>query len=200
MPKLNSAAPPGRPPVTSRSEIERAAFTLFRRRGFDAVKVEEITAAVGIGRRTFFRYFQSKNDVVWGDFQQHLDRFQASLASIDDDVPLARALVDSIVDFNTYREDEADQHRQRMELILTVPELQAYSTLQYSAWRTAVAQFVASRIGAQPDDLEPQVVARTALGAAMAAYDQWLHDGQAPLVDVMREALELWRRGLEPRS
>ena len=197
MPKLNSAAaPPGRPPATSRGEIERVAFTLFLRRGFENVKVDEIAAAAGIGRRTFFRYFQSKNDVVWGDFHEHLDRFRASLAAFGRDVPMTRALVDSIVDFNTYDADEAIQHRQRMQLILTVPELQAYSTLQFAAWRAVVAEFVASRTGARPDDLEPQVVARTALGASTAAYDRWLNMADVPLVDVMQAALELWTGGL----
>ena len=195
MPKLNPAAL-GRPPVTSRAEIEPVAFALFRRYGFENVRVDQIASAAGIGRRTFFRYFQSKNDVVWGDFHAQLGRFAASLAAIPNRVPLARGLVDAIVAFNTYEENEADRHRQRMELIMNVPELQAYSTLQYSAWRQTVAEFVASRTGARPDDLEPQVVARTALGAAMAAYDQWLHAEEAPLVDVMRAALELWRKGL----
>jgi TetR/AcrR family transcriptional regulator, regulator of mycofactocin system len=194
------ASQPGRPPVTSRAAIERVAFSLFLRRGFDQVRVEEIAAAAGIGRRTFFRYFQSKNDVVWGDFHDHLEQFRGSLSATGPDVPLARALVDSIVAFNTYAEDEAVQHRQRMELILTVPELQAYSTLQFAAWRTVVAEFVASRTGGRPDDIEPQVVARTALGAAMAAYDRWLQPGEMPLVDIMREALELWSRGLELRA
>ena len=203
MPKLNfpgspPGSPPGRPPATSRGEIESAAFALFLRQGFERVKVDDIAAAVGIGRRTFFRYFQSKNDVVWGDFHAHLDHFRASLATAGEDVPLGRALVDSIVAFNSYAEVEAVQHRQRMELILTVPELQAYSTLQYSAWRAVVAEFVATKTGASPDDLEPQVLARTALGAAMAAYDRWLHEGEAPLVDIMRAALELWSRGLGP--
>ena len=193
-------AQPGRPPVTSRAEIERVAFALFRRHGFENVRVEEIAAASGIGRRTFFRYFQSKNDVVWGDFHSHLDRFRASLAGIGREVPTGPALVDAIVGFNTYAEDEAVMHRQRMELILTVPELQAYSTLQYAAWRAVVAEFVGARTGADPDDLEPQVVARTALGAATAAYDCWLHAGEAPLVDVMRAALELWSQGLGPGS
>jgi mycofactocin system transcriptional regulator len=203
MPKIQPASLPGRPPATSRAELERVAFRLFLERGFERVRVDEIAAAAGIGRRTFFRYFQSKNDVVWGDFQGHLSRFRSSLNAVDPEVPLGRALVESIVAFNTYPPEEEPRHRQRMELILTVPGLEAHSTLQYAEWRRAVAAFVATRTGTVPDDLGPQVVARTALGAAVAAYDYWLHVEDEALVEVMRGALDWWSRGLdlgEPRG
>lgn len=183
---------PGRPPATSRAELERVAFGLFAERGFERVTVDEIASAAGIGRRTFFRYFESKNDVVWGDFSGHLERMRADLESVDPTVPVVEALVESIVAFNTYPDEEMAGHRQRMELILTVPELQAHSTLQYGAWRDVVAGFVAARTGADPLDLAPQVTARAALGAAVAAYDRWLRFEDEPLVEVMRAALLVW--------
>ena len=40
-----------------------SAFELFDRQGFEGTTVDDIAAAAGIGRRTFFRYFASKNDV-----------------------------------------------------------------------------------------------------------------------------------------
>ena len=188
---------PGRPPVTSRAELERAAFGLFAGRDFGDITVEDIASAAGIGRRTFFRYFESKNDVVWGDFRGHLERMRANLEAVPPGVALGPALIESIVAFNTYPEEEVAGHRQRMAMILSVPELQAHSTLQYAAWRQVVAEFVAHRTGSRPDDLGPQVVARTALGAAVAAYERWLQSGSEPLVDVLREALGVWAAGLD---
>ena len=41
--------------MTSRAELERAAFTLFTENGFDETTVDDIAVAAGIGRRTFFR-------------------------------------------------------------------------------------------------------------------------------------------------
>ena len=61
------AGHPGRRRVTSREELEQAAFTLFAARGFDATTVDEIAAAAGIGRRTFFRYFPSKESLLPAD-------------------------------------------------------------------------------------------------------------------------------------
>ncbi len=57
----------GRRPSTTREAIARRALDLFERNGFDATTVDEIAAAVGISRRTFFRYYSSKRDVVWGN-------------------------------------------------------------------------------------------------------------------------------------
>jgi DNA-binding transcriptional MocR family regulator len=86
-----------RPPATSREELERVAMLLFSEHGFDATTVDDIAAAAGIGRRTFFRYFGSKNDVVWGRFAEGLADLRASLAAAPDDVALDEALRQAIV-------------------------------------------------------------------------------------------------------
>ena len=47
----------GRPPSTTEGELSHIALGLFARKGFEATTVDDIAAAAGIGRRTFFRYF-----------------------------------------------------------------------------------------------------------------------------------------------
>src|SRR5258708_32107888 len=90
----------GRRRVTSRAELEHAAFDLFGRQGFDRTTVDDIAAAAGIGRRTFFRYFPSKNDVPWGDFEAQLKRMRARLAARQRQTPLMDATRGAFVDFN----------------------------------------------------------------------------------------------------
>lgn len=48
----------------TRSALERAAARLFEERGFAATTVRDIAVAAGVGERTFFRYFPSKEDLV----------------------------------------------------------------------------------------------------------------------------------------
>jgi len=172
------AGHPGRSRVTSRSELEQAAFALFTANGFERTTVDDIAAAAGIGRRTFFRYFPSKNDIPWGAFELELDKMRDRLRDCPPEVPLMDAIRVALIDFNHVAPAQVPLHRRRMELILRVPALLAHSTLRFTAWRQVIADFVAERTGCRPDDLTPQVVGHAVLGVAVAAYEHWLdHDG-----------------------
>jgi TetR/AcrR family transcriptional regulator, regulator of mycofactocin system len=175
--------------VTSRQELERVALGLFSRRGFQRTTVEDVAAGAGISRRTFFRYFDSKNDVVWGDFEDLLAQMEAWLSDVPDDVPVWGAVVDAVVRFNSFEPEVMPVHRQRMALILQVPALQAHSTLRYAGWRAVVARFVAARTGNSVDALQPQLVAHLALAAATAAYECWLGDEAADLGALLETSL-----------
>ena len=180
----------GRPPVTSRAELERVALDLFIRRGFTETTLDDIAAAAGIARRTFFGYFSSKNDVVWGDFDALLRGMEGWLAQSDNGRPLLDTLRDAVVRFNDLPAEAVPAHRQRMSLILHVPALQAHSTLRYADWRSVVARFAARRLGEPVDALLPQLVGHLALGAAVTAYEQWLADESADLPRLLRAAFD----------
>lgn len=164
----------GRPPVTSRAELERIAFGLFTERGFDETTVEDIARSAGIGRRTIFRYYASKNDIVWGDWNASLDRLRATLEAAPPGRPLAEVLRAAVVAYNVFDPTDEPRHRRRMELILHVPTLQAHSTLRYAEWRQVIAAYVARRRNEPVDALAPQLLGYATLGAAVAAYEQWL--------------------------
>jgi mycofactocin system transcriptional regulator len=184
-----AAAPAGRRRITSRAELEQVAFDLFDRQGFERTTVDDIASAAGIGRRTFFRYFPSKNDVAWGDFEAELARLRGRLRAAPAGAPLMDAIRHAVVDFNRVAPDQIPAHRRRMALILRVPALQAHSTLRYAAWRQVIADFVAERTGLRPDMLLPRTVAHAMLGVAVAAYEQWLESGDGDLCDLLDTAV-----------
>lgn len=184
-------AVPGRPAVTSRAELERICLEMFAAQGFDATSVDEIAAAAGIGRRTFFRYFTSKNDAVWGDFDGRLEAFARWFDDCPDALPVVEAIRRGVIAFNSFDGPATVSVRDRMRLILGSPSLQAYSTLRYEAWREVVARFAATRLGATPQDLIPRTLGHLALGAALAAYEQWLVDEHTDLIDLLDAALRL---------
>ena len=175
----------GRPRVTSRAALERLAFGLFARQGFDETTVDDIAAAAGIGRRTFFRYFSSKNDLVWGDFEQHLERLRRLLDGTDPSVPPVEAIRRAVVEFNRFDPREVPWHRQRMRLILTVPTLQADATLRYTSWRAIITDFVARRTGLPPTAMVPLLAGNVVLAAAISAYEHWLEREDEPGLSVL---------------
>lgn len=171
------------------------AFELFEREGFDATTVDAIAKSAGIGRRTFFRYFESKNDVVWGSFTEQLDHMRERFAQRPADEPLMESVRAVVVEFNRVDPAEVPKHRRRMELILRVPALQAHSTLRYGDWRAVVAEYAAKRLGEKPAALRPQAIAYAALGVSLAAYEHWLAETDLQLCDVLDEALSELARG-----
>lgn len=192
-------APPaprqGRPPVTSEAELSHLALELFAERGFGATTIDDIAAAAGIGRRTFFRYFPSKNDLPWGEFERELEGMRQMLAETPDDVPLMEAIRLAVIEFNRLPPSEIPYHRRRMELILTVPSLMAHSSLRYRSWRQVVAEFVARRLGVPEDSMQPQAIAWSVLGIAISAYELWLADEDADLSELLDCSLRMLSRG-----
>ena len=179
----------GRPEVTTHAAIEQAAFTLFAERGFEATTLDAIAEAVGVGRRTLFRYFASKNDIPWGQFDRTLDGFRDLLASMPTDIPLHAAVHRGVLGFNEFPEDAEPPHRERMRLILNTPALQAHSVLRYAQWRAVIAEYVADRLDLRPDDLMPRTVGQVSLALALSAYETWLEQPDASLHVLLESAM-----------
>jgi TetR/AcrR family transcriptional regulator, regulator of mycofactocin system len=187
---------PGRPPGTSRSAVSRTALEMFAEHGFEETTVDDIAEALGVSRRTLFRYFASKNDMVWGDFDSVLGRLRRCLDATAADEPLHEALRRAAVESNRYEDEQLPELRIRMRLITGVPALQAHSALRYAEWRDVIAEWVAKRVGCAPGDLIPQTVAHAALGTSMAAFLVWVDDPSSDLVANLERAYRLLGEGL----
>jgi mycofactocin system transcriptional regulator len=179
----------GRPEATSHAEIERAAFRLFAEHGFEHTTLDAIAEAVGVSRRTLFRYYASKNDIPWGQFDLTLEHFGDLLREQPDDLPLWQAVHRAVRAFNEFPPDAEPPHVQRMRLILHTPTLQSHSVLRYADWRRVIAEYVAERLGVAPDDGPPTLVGHVSLALAHAAYDLWLADPTASLPDLVSEQM-----------
>ncbi|HEV7471349.1 MAG TPA: mycofactocin system transcriptional regulator [Pseudonocardia sp.] len=186
----------GRRPVTSRPEIEHIALELFTESGFDTTTVDDIAHAAGIGRRTFFRYYASKNEVPWGAFDEQLVRMRSTFAGLAPDLPVMAGVREAVLDFNDVTPEEQPWHRRRLRLILQTPTLQAYSTLRYASWRQVVAEYVAGRLGEPSTALVPQTVGHASLGVALAAYEHWLTAEGTELRDLLDDVFRALEGGL----
>ena len=174
----------------TRLRIEQAALDLFTSQGFDAVTTDEVADAAGISRRTFFRYFATKADAVWGDFTGHVLRLEGLLAGAGDEQSVLTSICRAYVAVNTYADADLPMLRQRLRLILTEPALQAHSQVRYAEIDRVVADHVARRTGASADALVPRLVATSTRAAATTAFEVWLADGRLPLARALHDAFD----------
>jgi mycofactocin system transcriptional regulator len=186
----------GRRRSTTPEHITDVALELFTARGFAEVSVDDVAHAAGIARRTLFRYYASKNAILWGDFDAHLAHLQELLDNVDPRVRMGEALRAALLAFNTFDECETVRHRRRMRVILETAELQAYSMTMYAGWREVMAGFVAGRLGVTTTDPLPRTVAWTMLGVALSAYEHWLSDESVALPEALGNAFDIVGAGL----
>jgi mycofactocin system transcriptional regulator len=185
----------GRPPSTTRKQIARVALQLFVDRGFEETTMDEIAAELGIARRTLFRYYRSKNDLVWGEFEQVLERLHADLRAIDQNQPIIAVIREAAVRSNTYPEDLLEELHLRLTLIQNVPSLQAHSMIRYAEWRAVVAEYVAECLRCDADELVPMVAAHVALAASTAAFGRWVCHPDEQILELIDRSYALLADG-----
>ncbi len=188
----------GRPPGTSARELEVIALRLFTEDGFEDTTVDRIAAAAGVSKRTFFRYFDSKADVLWHAFDGEVRALQAAFAAVPPHLPLMAAIRQVVVGVNRYRAEDVPELRTRMNLIGSVPALAASAAQHYDAWERAVGQFAASRLGQPAESLYPLAIGRATLAVCRSAYERWAERADADLTVYLDQALRALAAGFEP--
>lgn len=195
--QLTSSARRGRPPGTSARELELIALRLFSEVGFDQTTVERIAAEAGVSKRTFFRYFDTKADVLWHAFDGEVRALRSAFSAVPADVPFMDAIRRVVVGVNAYRAEDIPELRNRMNLIGSVPALQASAAHHYDAWERAVCEFAAGRLGQPADSLFPLAIGRATLAVCRAAYDRWVERADADLTVYLDRAIRGLATGFE---
>ena len=183
------AARVGRRRSTTGDNITNVALELFASRGFDDVSVDDVARAAGIARRTLFRYYPSKNDIPWGQFDRTLERVRRILRDLPQDLPAAEVVQRGVLAFNEFDPDADPPHAERMRLLLETPTLLAHSVLRYAEWRSVIAEYVAERRGLAPTDPLPETVSQVCLALALSAYVLWLRDPGPSLAEQLDRSL-----------
>lgn len=191
----SASARRGRPPGTSARELELVALRLFTAQGFDQTTVDQIAAAAGVSRRTFFRYFTSKSDVLWSEFDREVRTIRDLLARMPAELPVMESVRRAVLAANHYRAADVPELRTRMNLLRSVPDLAASATIHYDAWERAVGDFVAERCGQPADSLYPLAVGRAVLAACRAGFDRWAARADADLTVYLDAAIRALAAG-----
>jgi AcrR family transcriptional regulator len=179
--------------LMTRQALEEAALRLFATRGFEDVTVEDVADAVGVSSRTFFRYFSSKEDAVLGPFLELHEVLRGALAERLQDEPVLDALRHAAEDVARRLEELRPRLRLRVRIILATPTLVARAHEVREAWRRALVEAAATRLGADPTtDLRPHLAAAWVMAGLSAARDLWESGATArDLPSLLTEAYDL---------
>ncbi|WP_020140673.1 TetR family transcriptional regulator [Streptomyces sp. 351MFTsu5.1] len=176
-----------------RSELAEAAVKLLADQGFEETTVDQIVAAVGMSRRTFSRYFDSKEDVIVHMLAEAGVRLCAELNARPADEPPALALRRALSVFTSMSVGNPAKMLRVSRLILDTPALLARFLERQSQWQAEMTGILALRAGLAPDaDLRPAVAAGVTLTAFQAALRRWVDsDGSESLDELVDQALAL---------
>jgi AcrR family transcriptional regulator len=173
----------------TRRSIQAEALRLFVEKGFEATTVDEIAAAAEVAPRTFFRYFPTKDEVVF--WPAYLSLLPELVDARPDGEPAAEAVCHGIVDgLSTFYDQDRDRVLERLKLAFRTSALQPRLRQQQANSALGVTRILAARLGARPDDLEIRAIAAAIAAALWVAAEEWqAHDGREDLGALIERAL-----------
>ena len=144
-------------------DIVDATIELFGRDGFDETTIDAIVGAAGCSRTTFYRYFASKEDVLFYDLDEINDRFREAIdenlgAGMEPWPAVSKAML----------EGKILEHRrdQRVDLWLRHPALRAHYMQRVAVTEDVIIDCLTRHRGTAPEhDGLAQLIATTAIGA-----------------------------------
>jgi len=167
------------------NEIAHVALDLFLKGGFDATTIDDIVLAAGVGRRTFFRYFETKEAIVLLPSAN----FGATVAELIAERPRTEAPIRALEAAFQAALEIYIQNPQRMrelyELVDGHPMLRARHLAQQDEQAPLFAAALAARMRAKAGALAPELIARVGLVAFRMAMALWARDPKADLAKTL---------------
>ena len=174
------------------------ARRLFRERGYEGARVELIADEADVSVTTFFRYFDSKEDVVIGFFDDMGLELREMLAARPRDEPPFTALrgaLGSLVD--TYEERQIRVVAAK-RLAHETPSIRARLLDKHARWENWVTEVLNARTGSRTDEQRSRLIASVGLAAYGTAVNSWCTtEGRDDLHALVDEALREVGRGFD---
>jgi AcrR family transcriptional regulator len=168
----------------TRLALVEAAIDLFADQGVEGTTIEQISDRADVSERTFYRYFATKEEVLFADSIERRERFAAALASRPEEEPLldgvrvaARELLAVVV-------ARPDHGLRRQRLIHASDALHARHLRTTEEWAGLVAEHAARRLHLRADEALPRLLGWTMIAAVRTALGRWVED---PSLDIGAE-------------
>jgi AcrR family transcriptional regulator len=152
--------------------LQRAAISLYAERGYDATTVAEIAERAGLTKRTFFRYFTDKREVLFLGSSELRELFVKATADAPASAtPIEAALAAGQGAVGEMFEERQDFARQRQAIIAANPELQERELIKLSSIAQAIAAALRER---GVSDQAAILAAQTAMSIFQVAFARWV--------------------------
>jgi AcrR family transcriptional regulator len=186
----------------TRDELVEVALDLFRAQGFDGTTIEQIASAADVSPRTFFRYFATKEDVLFGDpigvAEQRSATLMADLRARPAGNTPGSVLCVALLTLSAGYQDELPTLLVRKQIIAATPSLQSRALERRRSWEQSVVDELRSRFPQSYSALDLRVTVAAVIAALHAALDVWLEtDGLTDLTDLIRRAFDHLSTGLD---
>lgn len=175
----------------TRGRIAEAGLKLFLENGYGATTLDAIATAAGISRRTFFYYFQSKEEVMlaWQD-GGFLQALRPAMLEQSADQPPLRAARNCFLDLASRYEGEQSIAVDR--LLRSTPTLRLRKEAVFVEMESALLEAMRELWPAPPRRDALRVAAMIAMGTLRLALEDWRQDdGAHPLARYIREGFAL---------
>ncbi|WP_433131122.1 TetR family transcriptional regulator [Micromonospora sp. CA-240977] len=158
-----------------RAELAAVAIRLFTEQGFDETTVDQIAAAAGLTKRSFFRYFPAKEDAVFGDVDVLGEEVIAEIHDEPGDDPW-NCLYQVLRRWQQHI-NGSEQALARLRLIQTTPSLRARLHEKRAEWRQSVSDALRTRPGARLDAFTADLLTNAAAAALDTVTQEWARSG-----------------------
>ncbi|MGQ0716684.1 MAG: TetR family transcriptional regulator [Pseudonocardiales bacterium] len=175
----------------TRSSIQETGLRLFVERGYDATTLDHICDAAIISRRTLFRYFASKEDVVLSTTRDELARAGERLRHRPADEPLQASLFALVDESASFLEGDRDRQIVRTRLLTNTPALAGSYLKVLTEFELLLRGFLAERSGEPADSSPIRLIAAVAVTAFRVATETWVdNDGAISLGTLAHDNLD----------
>ena len=182
-----------------RDAIYDAAIKLFAVKGFDETTVEEVAQAAGVSRRSFFRYFASKDDLLAQNVVNFGSVLGATITACSQALTPLETVRETVL--CVLKQSAAQPHtRQIIEISQrSASARQAHHSRMMEVEDVVAAAFAGRLKSASKDDMKPRLLAGLTLSVMNVAIISWFRgEYQDPSTAARQVFIQLTRIACEP--
>ncbi|MBP0461022.1 TetR family transcriptional regulator [Streptomyces montanisoli] len=178
--------------------LKKAALELFTEHGYDNVTVTRIAERAGLTRRSFFRYFPDKREVLFAGSEQLPPAVASAVLAVAPGVAPLDAVLDALTSVGTRLAERVDGGRTRRAVIAASAELRERERTKFAAVTAAIRDALVRR-GTDPDTAA--LLARTATVAFRHAFERWTEsDGRTSFAECVDAVVATLRDAFTTRA